>query len=232
MSHVNATGLSQHFSDGPNQITLYEGLEFSANAGEITVIMGPSGSGKSSLLKQLSTIVPSPSGSLIIAGTAIEALDEKKRAAFRAKEVGFIFQSYALLEELSLLENCMVPLQIQNIPLKEAAERSHELLETFLPDVDARKFPHQLSGGEQQRAGIVRALVHDPGMVIADEPTGNLDGGNAAKVQAQLQHIAHTLGKCVIVVTHEEAYESMADRLYRFEPSTDASVKSILKAVR
>lgn len=232
MSHVTATGLSQHFSDGPTTMTLYEGLEFSANAGEITVIMGPSGSGKSSLLKQLSTIVPSSSGRLSIAGTAIEALDEKGRAAFRAREVGFIFQSYALLEELSLLENCMVPLQIQNVSPKEAAERSRGLLQAFLPDVDVKKYPHQLSGGEQQRAGIVRALVHNPGMVIADEPTGNLDGGNAAKVQAQLRHIAHELGKCVIVVTHEEAYTSMADRLYRFEPSPDASVKSVLKAVR
>ncbi len=228
MAYVEARGLSQRFVDGERELVLFDELDFSAECGEITVIMGPSGSGKSSLLKQLSTIVPIASGSLTIASETVGTYGEKKRAGFRSNNVGFIFQSYALLEELTLLQNCMVPLQIQNIGKKEARSRALELLQQLLPDVDYDKYPYQLSGGEQQRVSVVRALVHNPGLVIADEPTGNLDEVNAKKVREQLKHIAKELGKCVVIVTHEQAYEPMADRLYRFSSSGNDTVKSIL----
>jgi len=214
---------------------IFKDLSFEAKRGEFVVIQGKSGSGKTTLLNLLSTIEPlSKEGSLIIDNEAIQKLNEHQRAKFRAKHIGFIFQSYALIPEFSIVENCMIALSMQNITKKEAAKKAKDIIKEFIEEADEnffKKTPQQLSGGQQQRVAIARALIHDPSIIIADEPTANLDEAAAKEVKLWLQKIAKEQNRLVIVVTHEKDYLNYADRLYRFEEDSSKEAKSVLKEV-
>lgn len=209
--------------------TIFRGLDFEAKAGEVTVIMGPSGSGKTTLLNILATIDQVEQGSLLLDGTDITALNEHKRAKIRAAKVGFIFQSFALIPEFTVLENCTIPLVMNGMKKAQAQERALEMIDHFFgQEISPLKYPSELSGGQQQRVGIVRAIAHKPKIIIADEPTGNLDEKSALVVKKYLQELAHQEGLCVIVVTHDADYQKYADTIYRFKPETMDSVKSKL----
>lgn len=227
---IKTEGLKKRFINHlGNEEVVFEGLKFEAHKGEITLIMGPSGSGKTTLLNILSTIDEIDEGSLYIDGVEICQMNEHNRAQFRAKNIGFIFQTYALISEFSILDNCIIPLSMGGMKRKEAVAKTKQMIQRFLPeDVDINKFPTELSGGQQQRVTIARALVHDPAIIIADEPTGNLDEKSAYEVKCYLQELASLYNKCVVIVTHDKDYLNYANRVYNFEPSHDVTCKSQL----
>ncbi|MDA7817985.1 ABC transporter ATP-binding protein [Sulfurimonas sp.] len=231
---INAKRLTKSFkSHDGNDETIFKELDFHAKAGEFTVIQGKSGSGKTTLLNIISTIDDVNSDAqLYINSQDIGILNEHERAKFRAKNIGFIFQSYALIPEFNLIENCIIPLTMAGVDKGAAIERAKKITRELIHDADdafCLKYPTQLSGGQQQRVAIARALIHEPKIIIADEPTANLDEESATEVKKWLQKLAHEQDICVIVVTHEKDYLNYGDTLYEFVPSGNDDIKSTLK---
>jgi len=189
------------------------GLDLTIAAGELVAIVGKSGSGKSTLVNLIAGLDRPTAGRIRVAGTAIDALDESALAAWRGRNVGVVFQFFQLLPTLTILENVMLPIELCKVlPAAAARARAHELLaEVGIAD-QAGKLPSALSGGQQQRAAIARALANDPALVIADEPTGNLDSQTADAVLGLLAGLTRT-GKTVVTVTHERDIARFADRV-------------------
>jgi putative ABC transport system ATP-binding protein len=178
-------------------------IQLAIAAGEFVTILGRSGSGKSTLLNLLGGIDRATTGDVTVAGTALQALGNEPLAAWRGKNVGFVFQFFQLLPTLTVLENVMLPMDFAGrIAPRERAARARMLLERVSVADQAGKLPAQLSGGQQQRVAIARALANDPALVLADEPTGNLDSQTSAAVFALFEELARE-GKTVVVVTHE-----------------------------
>ena len=227
---IKAQGLKKSYNNHlGNEEVIFKGLDFEAKRGEVTVIMGPSGSGKTTLLNMLSTIDNVEEGSLLIGDLEISQMKEHSRARFRAKNIGFIFQNYALISEFSLLENCIIPLSMSGVKREEAIRKTKLMIQHFFPeDINVNKFPSELSGGQQQRVAIARALVHGPVVVIADEPTGNLDEKTSYEVKRHLHELASSYNKCVVIVTHDKDYLNYANKVYSFEYSQDKGYTSTL----
>jgi len=229
---IKAINLEKSFNDE----VVFKGLEFYAKEGKFTLIQGKSGSGKSTLLNLLSTIDNvNKEAKLIINGEHIEKLNEYKRAKFRAKNIGFIFQSYALIPEFNIVQNCIIPLTMAGVKEKEAIKEAKKMIKNLIDDANEEFFyknPTQLSGGQQQRISIARALIHKPNIIIADEPTANLDSQSATYIKKYLKKLSTQHNKTVIVVSHEQDYESYADCVYRFEPAQEKNVKSVLKEIK
>ncbi|MBL0708726.1 MAG: ABC transporter ATP-binding protein [Sulfurimonas sp.] len=213
--------------------TIFQNLNFHAQNGKFTIIQGKSGSGKTTLLNLISTIDDVENGgSIDIDGTKIEGLTEHKRAKFRATNIGFIFQSYALIPEFSIIENCTIPLTMAGMSQKEATKKAKKIIKELIHDADESFFaktPMQLSGGQQQRVSIARALIHEPKIIIADEPTANLDESASKEVKLWLLSLVREKQICVIVVTHEKDYLNYGDILYEFVADESKKAKSILK---
>lgn len=232
---IKATNLTKSFKshDNTNEI-IFRDIDFEAKAGVFTIIQGKSGSGKTTLLNIISTIDSvNDGGELIINEQKVCKLDEHNRAKFRSENIGFIFQSYALIPEFNIIENCTIPLTMAGVSKSEATKTAKKLIKQLISDADENfylKVPTQLSGGQQQRVSIARALIHNPKIIIADEPTANLDEQSAADVKKYLCKLAHEDNICVIVVTHEKDYLKYADVLYEFEADESKQTKSILKA--
>jgi len=231
---IQATNFSKSFKiPNAQEELIFKDLNFHASSGEITIIQGKSGSGKTLLLNMLSTIDSlSPQAKLIIKDEDLSDCNEHIRAKFRAKNIGFIFQSYALIPEFSLIDNCIIPLTLQGISKKEAYKKATKLITELIPEADANfllKKPTRLSGGQQQRIAIARALIHEPSIIIADEPTANIDEDSATDIKKYLRFLAKEKGICVIIVTHEKDYLQYADVLYEFTPNPTKETKSILK---
>ena len=229
---IEAKNLTKSFQTPQGESEyIFKNLNFHAKKGEFTVIQGKSGSGKTTLLNIISTIdAIDKNGSLVINNIETKHLSEYKRAKFRATNIGFIFQSYALIPEFSVLDNCIIPLTMSGIPKKEAKTRAKKIIKELIDDANESfyaKFPAQLSGGQQQRVAIARALIHNPPIIIADEPTANLDAVSATEVKIWLKKLSQQ-GICVVVVTHEKDYLNYADILYEFRPDTSTQAKSIL----
>ena len=214
---------------------IFDKLDFHAKEGEFCVIQGKSGSGKTTLLNLISTIDTLDNvGSLIINSTKIETMSEHERAKFRAEKIGFIFQSYALIPEFNIIENCTIPLTMAGMSQKEATQKAKEIIKKLIDDADEnfyKKTPTQLSGGQQQRVSIARALIHEPKIIIADEPTANLDDETATFVKEYLKELTEEHKICVIVVTHDKKYLQYADLSYEFVPDESKKTKSILKVL-
>ena len=183
------------------------------DAGELIAVVGKSGSGKSTLVNLIAGIDRPTSGEVLVAGTRVHALDESRLAAFRGRHVGVVFQFFQLLPTLTVAENVMLPMDFcGTYALDDARSRATELLERVGIADQADKLPATLSGGQQQRAAIARALANDPELVVADEPTGNLDSRTADEILALLTGLARS-GKTVVVVTHERDWISRFDRV-------------------
>ena len=198
---------------GPVPVTLVEDITMSVEPGEFLVITGPSGSGKSSLLYLLGLLDLPTRGELWLQGTPTGGLREPERAARRLRSIGFVFQFHFLLPEFTSLRNVMLPMQrLGRYGEGECRRRATALLETFGLGEALRKRPGQLSGGMRQRVAIARALANDPPLVLADEPTGNLDSRNSEIVFEAFLRIAREEGRTVIAVTHDEDFASGADR--------------------
>jgi lipoprotein-releasing system ATP-binding protein len=199
---------------GDVPVTLVSDIDLEIAAGEFVAITGPSGSGKSSLLYLLGLLDQPSRGTLWFDGSETSRLEEGHLADIRLAHLGFVFQSNFLLPEFSALENVLVPLRRLGRLAKEAArERALELLHDLGLRDHAGKLPHQLSGGQNQRVAIARALANDPALILADEPTGNLDTVSSAAVQNILKNLSRQRGRTVVVVTHDRAFAEKCDRI-------------------
>ena len=189
-----------------------KGVSLEVAQKEIVAIVGKRGAGKSTLLQILGTLMPADSGKIEIAGCDISALGERELAAFRNRHIGFVFQFHHLLPEFTALENIMMPALIGGQSQSEARKRAMELLELVGLTDRATHKPVQLSGGEQQRVAIARALVCRPSVVLADEPTGNLDSANRDEVQRLLMDVRDQFGQTIVMVTHDMGLADSVDR--------------------
>ncbi|MBC7554832.1 MAG: ABC transporter ATP-binding protein [Taibaiella sp.] len=187
-------------------------VSFSVGKQEILSIVGPSGAGKSTLLHLVGALDKPDAGSVLIAGVDILKLPSKKQARFRNSNIGFVFQFHHLLPEFTALENVCMPLWINGTQKKDAASQAGAMLEIVGLGGRLENKPSELSGGEQQRVAIARALVTRPSVVMADEPTGNLDSANAAAVHDLFLHLRKTTGQTFIMITHNDALAAMTDR--------------------
>jgi lipoprotein-releasing system ATP-binding protein len=194
------------------QLPILRGVDLSVEKGEIVSIVGASGAGKSTLLHIIGTLDKPDSGRIVINGTNVSELSEKKMSLFRNQHIGFVFQFHHLLPEFSALENVCIPAFIGNIGKKEAEARGMELLERLGVQHRAQHKPSELSGGEQQRISVARALINQPALILADEPSGNLDSENAASLHQLFFELRASLGQTFIIVTHNEELANISDR--------------------
>jgi len=211
---VRAEGLVKNYISGNENLHILQGVSFEIPAGHSAAISGQSGSGKSTLLNILGGLDRSDAGSVFVGEMEITALAEKNLSAYRSKKVGFIFQFHYLLKDFTALENVMLPAYIAGVNKKKALERAKELLADLMLADRTGHFPSQLSGGERQRVAVARSMVNDPDLILADEPTGNLDPGNSAVVAELLYASAEKWGKTLLVVTHDEKLAARAARGY------------------
>lgn len=195
-----------------DKLHVLKGVDFSINSSEIVSIIGKSGSGKSTLLHILGTLDKADKGSVLIDGVDISALDSKEIALFRNSKIGFIFQFHHLLPEFTALENVLIPAMIAKSTGKSKENRAKELLDYLgLTDRMSHK-PNQLSGGEQQRVAVARALINDPSVVFADEPTGNLDSESSEELHQLLQKLRREYNQTFVIVTHSKELSAISDR--------------------
>ena len=198
---------------GGRSLTILDGITLDVGAGEVCAITGPSGSGKSTLLGLIAGLDRPSAGSIAVAGVEITGLDEDALAKFRRATVGYVFQSYHLIPTMTAVENAAVPLEIAGEP--DALERARALLgDVGLAD-RAHHYPVQLSGGEQQRVALARAVALGPGLLLADEPTGNLDSATGAQIIELLLALNRRHGSTLVLVTHDEALAGRADRVVK-----------------
>ena len=189
-----------------------DGVSFEINDGEFVAIMGPSGCGKSTLLNILGLLDNPTEGRYELLGHQVGDLKEKDRTQFRKGNIGFVFQSFNLIDELNVFENIELPLRYMNIPAAERKQRVEDIMTRMAIKHRASHFPQQLSGGQQQRVAIARAVVANPKLILADEPTGNLDSKNGKKVMDLLTDL-HKEGTTIVMVTHSQRDASYADRI-------------------
>ena len=210
---IRAERISRIFLHEGTEIRPFREVTLRIRRGELLAIMGPSGSGKSTLLHTLGGIEPPTSGEIWIEDQCVSAMSEKERTLLRRRRVGFIFQSFNLIPTLNVLDNVSLPLTLDGISAKESAERAAAALMKTGMSHRLTHLPTQLSGGEQQRVAIARALVIHPAVLLADEPTGNLDSRRGRDITALLQQLAHENRQTVVVVTHDFRVASQSDRV-------------------
>ena len=217
---IGIKGIKKSF--GPLQVL--KGIDLHINKGEVVSIVGPSGAGKTTLLQIMGTLDKADEGAICINGIDISTLKGKKLAEFRNKHIGFVFQFHQLLPEFSAIENVMIPAYIAGMSQKEAKARATELLE-FMGLADrANHKPNELSGGEKQRVAVARALVNNPVVILADEPSGSLDSKNKSALHNLFFDLRDKFGQTFVIVTHDETLASITDRTIKM---TDGMLNSI-----
>ncbi|MBQ8046018.1 MAG: ABC transporter ATP-binding protein [Bacteroidales bacterium] len=193
-------------------VEVLKGIDLSVEKGEIISIVGASGAGKTTLLQIIGTLEKPDEGNIIINNTDVNALSEKKLSEFRNSNIGFVFQFHHLLPEFTALENILMPAMIKQTPRKEMEERARLLMDFLKISHRAGHKPSELSGGEQQRVAVARALINTPAVVLADEPSGNLDSVNARELHNLFFELRRQYNQTFIIVTHNEEFAEMADR--------------------
>ena len=215
MEILKIESLTKVYGEGENQVRALDGVSFSVEKGEFLAIIGPSGSGKSTLLHILGGVDRPTSGKVWMNGQDVYAQDEEQLAIFRRRQVGLIYQFYNLIPVLNVVENMTLPVLMDGRQVNE--ERLNELLDTLGLRDRQKNLPNQLSGGQQQRVSIGRALMNAPAVVLADEPTGNLDSKNSQEIVELLKHSNRKYGQTLIVITHDENIALQADRIIAIE---------------
>ena len=214
---LEASGVARTYRQGPIDLKVLDGVNLAVKSGERIAIIGASGSGKTTLLQILGGLDQPTAGTVRIAGSDIHALAEKPRGELRNRTLGFVYQFHHLLPEFSALENVAMPLLVRREPKQLAEQRAREVLQRVGLGERLVHRPHELSGGERQRAAVARALVTRPRIVLADEPTGNLDGNNAEAVFALMLELNREYGTSLVVVTHDRRLAQRMDRILEIE---------------
>ncbi len=209
---ITTKNLIKTFIDGDRETKVLKGVNVEIKKGEFIAIMGRSGAGKSTMLYQVGLLDTPTSGEIMIDGVDIHNLTEEERIDFRLAKLGYVFQDYALLPDLTARENVALPLLMQGVDTTTAYKRADEVLDSVGLQGKYDNVPPKLSGGQQQRVSIARALAHDPTILFADEPTANLDIESSMKVLKIFQEI-HAKGQTIVMVTHEAEYAKVADRV-------------------
>jgi putative ABC transport system ATP-binding protein len=207
---IQLTGVSKTVSSGGHALTILHPIDLTVAAGECLAVVGPSGSGKSTLLGLIAGLDAPSSGRIAIDGTDITTLDEDALARLRGEKIGFVFQFFHLVPSLTALENIQVPMEIAG--RRDARQRAMALLDEVGLHDRGHHYPSQLSGGEQQRVAIARALANDPPLVLADEPTGNLDSTNGRHILDLLLQVRRSRGATLVLVTHDATVAAVADQ--------------------
>ena len=208
-------GLTKTFDDGRQSLPVLQGIDLTINAGERVCVFGRSGSGKSTLLHVLAGLLDADAGEVWVGGTNLTECSSKERALLRNRSLGFVYQFHHLLPEFSALENVAMPLLIRGVSTKEAKSKAAQLLREIELDERMDHLPKQLSGGERLRVAVARAVVGDPQVVLADEPTGSLDAESAKRVMALIHSISESLGTAFVIVSHDEGSGVYANRIVR-----------------
>ena len=235
--------ITKYYGSRDNISKALNGVSFSMEKGEFTAVMGASGSGKSTLLNVVATIDRASSGSILLEGREISEMREEELAAFRRDRLGFIFQDYNLLDTLTVAENIVLALNLKKIPVDETEKRLKSVAAALEITDQLDKFPRQLSGGQRQRAACARALITQPALILADEPTGALDSANSKALMQTFTLMNKQLGSTILMVTHDAVVGSYASRvlflkdgqiwneLHRGERSRQALYQEILNAM-
>jgi putative ABC transport system ATP-binding protein len=221
---VSVTGVTRIYNQLDNPTTALCDVSLEVRAAEMVAICGPSGCGKSTLLHLLGAMDRPTEGSIILGGTDLGEIDEGRRIDIRRTQIGFVFQAFHLLPTLNVLENVTLPLDLEGVALSESHRRATDLLERVGLSHRVKHFPSQLSGGEMQRAAIARAVIHEPLLLLADEPTGSLDSTNGAQIFDLLAELNSTFGQTVVVATHSH---SAAQKMHRVVHMRDGQVEHI-----
>lgn len=216
-SILNARNITKHFGSGHTEVRAVNNVSLEIQPGELVLIMGPSGSGKTTLLSMLGGLLQPSQGSIEIESVNITQLKESQLPNIRALKIGFIFQTFNLLEALSVEENILFPAQLRSESGSKATQRADKLIQQLGLEHRRHALPQTLSGGEKQRVAIARALINEPKLILADEPTGNLDSQTGQEVMMILHDIARDQGYAVIMVTHDPRVEDIADRILWLE---------------
>lgn len=215
MNVIETRGLKKAYGNSETRVDALRGIDMRVQHGEFLAIMGPSGSGKSTLLHLLGGIETPTSGHVLLEGTDMASLNDDQRTLIRRTRIGFIFQSFNLLPAFTAEENVSLPLDLAGIPANEARQRAIESLERVGIVHRRHHIPSALSGGEQQRVAIARALVIRPALLLADEPTGNLDSANGQQVTTLMRKLVDEENQTIVMVTHDSGVAAQADRLVR-----------------
>ena len=223
---ITTKNLHKSFWNGNVKTEILKGIDFNAERGEFIAIMGRSGAGKSTFMYQMSLLDEPTSGEIIINGGDIAStMSNDEKTSFRLTRLGYVFQDYALIPELTALENVALPLLMQDMPQKQAYRKAGEALKKVGLDTHMDQLPSQLSGGEQQRVSISRAIAHKPDILFADEPTANLDNESSMVIMNIFKEL-HAAGQTIIMVTHELEYGKMAEKIVHLD---DGVITSITK---
>ena len=210
---VDCRDIQKGFGTGQTRVQALRGVTLQARAGGMTLLVGPSGCGKTTLISVIAGMLTPDSGSVAVFGQELQKLSRGRLTAFRGASVGFVFQQFNLLPALTATENASIPLRVTGTGAREANRRAAALLDRLGLAEHRDRFPGDLSGGQQQRVAIARALVHEPRLVVCDEPTASLDAANGQAAMALLRELAVRPDRAVIVVTHDDRIFSFADRI-------------------
>lgn len=213
---ITVKNLTKTFKDGLVETKVLKGIDFEVTKGDFIAIMGRSGAGKSTFMYQMSLLDVPTTGSIVIDGNETSEMSADEKTRFRLKELGYVFQDYALLPDLTAIENVALPLLMQGVDKKEAYSRAKEMLERMGLGHRLENVPAHLSGGEQQRVSITRAITHNPKILFADEPTANLDNESSKKVMEVFREL-NANGQTIVMVTHEEEFGDMAKRIVKLD---------------
>lgn len=215
--HISVRDLDKKYYRGNEVIDVLRGLNLDVDEGEFIAFMGPSGSGKTTLLNLIGGLDTPTAGTVTIAGTELNALSSRKLTAWRAKNVGFVFQMYNLIPVLTAFQNIQLPLLLTNLSGSERRKHVETTLDLVGLSDRAKHYPRQLSGGEEQRVAIARAIVADPSLLLCDEPTGDLDRETGNEILEILRRLSKEFGKTVLMVTHDPKSAEIADSLLHLE---------------
>lgn len=223
---IRCQSLTKVYGSGVTQVAALRGIDLQVRYGEVFMIVGPSGCGKTTLISIIASILDQDDGQCEVLGSNVKSLQQAERVRFRGQSIGFVFQVFNLLPALTAQENVSIPLLLNGLPRKRANDKAAEIL-SLVGLADRRHaLPAQLSGGQQQRVAIARAMVHDPKLIICDEPTSNLDHKAGHEVMALLRRIAQDSSRALVIVTHDNRILEFADRIAHMDDGKITGIAS------
>ncbi len=217
MDAVVCKNIKKWFGTGAARVEALRGVDLVVRQGELLLLMGPSGSGKTTLLSVIAGILTQDEGECLVSDINLNAMSDEEKTHYRGKHIGFVFQSFNLIPTLTCKENVSVPLLLNNVDMKTALQKAEELLKMVSIPEKADAYPKELSGGQQQRVVIARAMIHNPDLIVCDEPTSFLDADTGTQVMELLRALAKEHGKTLIVVSHDPRIMPYADRIENLE---------------